>query len=898
MAEQEMAMQNKGSSKLFGVGMAASLAGSLMPQGSAQQNILMSLGQAASFAAMIPQISKLAAGGMKLQAVFGKIPSILKAIVLGIRSFAAANPILLGVTVALTGLFALWKKHKADVEKNRANETAMFGLSKKGAEELGVQYTTITDKMKAVRDEQKLMADNAKAKFESYSSSGITGINLTIKQLKELKNSVKSDMPEMLATLNNLDSSNVNQWATNLKAQMIAAGKSVQDANNLIYALIESSNKAGMGVSALTNKAFTAIQDKGTAAAFTIKTLANNFDKVTEIDSKAFASNVDTAVSSIDAALNSFIGTKDAAGKTVDEAEALQKIYTQMEDSGVKNKQLSSDVLATIQKERPELAAILNSSDTIGGMYAKWRLYLQGVKIDLSNISSAQAETLSKFIAALDDAGKAALELNANGTPKVDGLKEAATALKSLQDQYTKANKAAKAADVSTSGLNKAQIKAINDEIKAIRKRAEEKKKALQDSLNSENTQLELQKLQLDYQSALARGDKDAAMQAQLSIKQLTKQYEVQNAMDRIDKNAQKEEDVQQAILDKDQAYKDALAAKAATAGKSADKITGQIKTITDIGNELARIAQNQSLGQNINQDLTNVLQDIAKAAKGDPKVLEAYGKYLERTDTGKKDKNKNPIYEYKKDKSGNYIPLAVTRVGRGELLPGPAQDVLKTLSDSMAKYATDITGGVTLKQIADILLKGKVPETGLGKNSIKVTSTTQSDGRGGTTKTTYVSPTDLYNSGVSTAVGTVFPDKDGVKWKVSGNATAATGYQLPVTRMALGGNIRRAANGVSGIMGSQPYLVGERGPELFVPSSGGQIIPNNILGARYNVPSNTITGIKGGANNSYNNNVYNIDIALNGTNVTADDVMRKFKAELALVNAREGRIRTVGGQV
>jgi hypothetical protein len=34
----------------------------------------------------------------------------------------------------------------------------------------------------------------------------------------------------------------------------------------------------------------------------------------------------------------------------------------------------------------------------------------------------------------------------------------------------------------------------------------------------------------------------------------------------------------------------------------------------------------------------------------------------------------------------------------------------------------------------------------------------------------------------------------------------------------------------------------------------------------------------------------------LNGTNVTADDIMRRFKAELALINAKEGRVRTVGG--
>jgi hypothetical protein len=46
----------------------------------------------------------------------------------------------------------------------------------------------------------------------------------------------------------------------------------------------------------------------------------------------------------------------------------------------------------------------------------------------------------------------------------------------------------------------------------------------------------------------------------------------------------------------------------------------------------------------------------------------------------------------------------------------------------------------------------------------------------------------------------------------------------------------------------------------------------------------------------SSSNIVYNIDIDLNGTNVTADDIMRKFKSELALINAKEGRVRTLGG--
>ena len=111
-----------------------------------------------------------------------------------------------------------------------------------------------------------------------------------------------------------------------------------------------------------------------------------------------------------------------------------------------------------------------------------------------------------------------------------------------------------------------------------------------------------------------------------------------------------------------------------------------------------------------------------------------------------------------------------------------------------------------------------------------------------------------------------------------------------------MGGYVKRAANGITGMTGSQPYLVGERGPELFVPSSGGQIIPNNILGASYNIPSGRIGNISGMGNSSSSNIVYNIDIDLNGTNVTADDIMRRFKSELALINAKEGRTRNLGG--
>ena len=53
------------------------------------------------------------------------------------------------------------------------------------------------------------------------------------------------------------------------------------------------------------------------------------------------------------------------------------------------------------------------------------------------------------------------------------------------------------------------------------------------------------------------------------------------------------------------------------------------------------------------------------------------------------------------------------------------------------------------------------------------------------------------------------------------------------------------------------------------------------------------MNGISGSASSS--NCVYNVNIALNGTNVSVDEVVMRFKQELSRMGAKEGRIKTVG---
>jgi hypothetical protein len=113
-----------------------------------------------------------------------------------------------------------------------------------------------------------------------------------------------------------------------------------------------------------------------------------------------------------------------------------------------------------------------------------------------------------------------------------------------------------------------------------------------------------------------------------------------------------------------------------------------------------------------------NALNDIAKAAKSDPKVLEAYGQFLDRKDTGKKDKQGNPIFEYNKDAQGNFLPGKMNeeylrktggrgRIPAGVVPEGSALTELKQLSKGMSDFAEKITGGKTLSDIYDILDKG-----------------------------------------------------------------------------------------------------------------------------------------------------------------------------------------------
>jgi TP901 family phage tail tape measure protein len=808
-----------------------------------------------------------------------------------------------GAVITAIGLAVFaYKKWQKQVEETRREHVMLNGITEKGAKEAGISYKNVANSIKDVREQFKLQQQQGISAYESSTGSGIQGLTLTIAQLKELKKTAKETMPELVGTFDSLDVSKVNDLATNLKAQFIAAGMSAQDATNKIYAIIEASNKVGQGIGAITSTAFTAITDKGSAAEAIVKNLMNSLQDIQNVDPKAFASNIDTVISSLDAATAALVGTKDAQGNTIDQATAMTMQWEKLVKLGATSAQLGEKGLENLKKERPELASILKSTDTVAGMYAKWRVLLAGVNIDLKNITSEQAMGIAAYEQALSLAADAA-KSNDNATGAL-GTANAAT--KTLTDDIKKGENAVKKYSNTEAGLSKARIKAIQDEIKAIRDRADEKKKALRATVESENTELELQKLKLEAQSALARGDRDAYEAANISIAQLTKETQLKKAEDKIDANAKKEEAAKQAILDADQAKKDAAASAVTSYQNGVTSKTETLSQINSIKDLLAQLA--------IDKIENDKLKDPNKKAEGQ-KALDGRLQTIVQTLEKSADAVQKAFPEYvdSKTNKGKLAAGGGSYVGRTFVTSAPGEgnqafaklvnEVQGGAEKNFNKLSSEIRGGASLGDVVRAM-GGKVDKS-VKLETSDVTSIIKSNQGSSSGYLKDMTKDDgSLEDGVRTAIIVERKLKRGDQFTYAGVTYNVTdGYDSVLKKPRA---VRAKALG-GPVVAGQTYAVNDRINALgtqqegfmpFTPKVSGIVYPNAATMPRYDIASGQVTGMRGGVNSSYNNNTYSINIALNGTNVTADDVMRRFKAEMALVHAKEGRTKTVGGMI
>jgi len=901
-------------------GMASSMAGMAMMMGG--QQIGGTIGSGMGFAGMAMQMAPLLpmltkartsiagmGGALKALGSFG--PKILIALRAGIA--ALMGPLGL-VSLALGGLFMLWKRYREEQAQNRKEEILSNGITKKGAQEAGIRYNNMSNSIADVNAQLELTRAKGKAAFENLNSAGVQGLSLTIAELKKAIKEAKASQKELVEGFSNAGSGSastqekqkiVNEMATNLKAQFVAAGMSAQQATNKIFAIIKASKNADMAFNAISSKGFTEIIDKTTAATSMVEKLnkkmaetklvqasGGGYKAESSFKGEALGNALSNTTAAIDANMKALVGTKDAMGNVIDEATAYKMTIDDINSKTGSTNTLTKEQIESLKETHPALQEILNTTDTTASAFAKWRIVLSGVRADLKHITAEEAIAIAQFEEGLNSAIEAQEKTGAGV------LGKSQTIINKLQLQIGKGLAAQQKAHNQAMGNIEDEIKAIDKKIKKIQEEADAKIKAIEDEQKANDFNANMQQLQIENQDALAKGDMAGAALTQIKIRQLADQRQKELAINAIREKEAKEIDAlnkkKEGLAAKQEASAKRLAALQEAAAKTQIRLD-KIKTY--------QLEYENLLKEKANINLMAEGKDKEEAIKAFRGNLGALGQNLSKDATGKdsalasmvKDIFQGTMIGSKGESLAGKISTTYNGRPVTSYVPGIADaKVGAAANDISLKAAESIKGGATLYDVM-LAVRGQGKDGGWSKASAIPVPTNYDKYKtrdGGIL-------TDPAKVQIATELGL---QKDqyfkylGKTYRVYDPTQGSR-----IIRQAKGGPVFGAGSATSdsipAMLSNGEYVINAKSASAYGYQNLDTInrMAQGGLAVRYDIPSgskikaNMATG--GVANSSQT--VYNVNIELNGTNVTVDDVMNKFDQRMRNVNATMGRVVT-----
>ena len=601
-------MPQMGMGAQMGIGMGGMMAGSMIG-GPAGMGIMLATN-------MLPMLAGLKGLG-------GLLPTVTKlAGVLGRLTIPGA---FIGALFGVGKVLLDIKKNAEDV--GEANRLA-FGGTQESFASVGItKFKTLSDRLKEVNEQIELNKAKAQSAYEAYTKGGPTGITLSIAELNEAIENAKKNQTEYIEAFNNIDSSGVNKYAADLKAQFVAMGLSASEASNQIFAMIKASEKAGQALSAVTTTDFRNVIDQTTALTRLFENLAKA-STIENFNAEEFAAGLDTLINSVIAYQEGLIGTKDALDpkNIIDSAEALRITMEKITKINGANNKLSVDQINKLKEQNTVYASILSNLESTASITAKILLYnneLAGV-VNLSAMSSKDAVDMAKDLASVQE-GLNQITEGTNNNP-----------LEFLAGPISRANNAAKGYAASIKSAQKQdedyysnKIKAIDLEIKKIREAADARRKALQEQQDAESYATEIKKLQIEYQNKLAAGDMAGAAQAQLNIQQLTKEKQTRDAIAAITKKEEEDLKKKEAEKEKIRAQEDRFKKGVQSAVAKSAEESANLAKLTSIRDEIEKLTiQSRVPGADktiIQKQIANILMGLKDGSRQEK---EMYGQY------------------------------------------------------------------------------------------------------------------------------------------------------------------------------------------------------------------------------------------------------------------------------
>jgi hypothetical protein len=617
------------------------------------------------------------------------------------------------------------------------------------------------------------------------------------------------------------------------------------------------------------------------------------------LSAEDLGNSISNATAALDVNLNKLMKTKDENGKIITQQEAISQILDDINKKEGSKATITQGQIEALKKTHPELAAILNTSDNVAGMYSKWRLLLAGVRTDLSKITSEQAQALAAFEAALDTSITSAEQSTSGSGIAFKSQKSIAALQKLIAAGGQKASSIAQ----KTQDQIKEEIKLIDKKIDKINEEADARKKALEAAQSKENLALEIQKAQLEYADKMAAGDMAGAAQAQLKIKQLLNERESQKAINAVEEDRAKREKELIAKREKLQAQSDKTAQNLTNAQNRAGVATERMNKVDQYQNEYERLIKEQT---RLNIVLEKNPTDKKALADQDALVRGPLGDLAKQISADAKGSDKVLSAELKKIFTGTLIDA------NGKSLAGSmTRDYQTGGSQLSSPYYKPGVADAALKQDSAAALAGARAITGSGGKTLTdlYNAYTGTGVQGSTTKATAVEiPLDSKYGGNTNKGGLetwakeqiIMSNKlkDGQYFKYNGQ-TYKVGPKRSAIRQKWGGGQFASGdmlqvNDRINSMGVQMEGIGT----FIKPNFSGKIYPNAATMPRYDVPSySTSNGIKqGGANSSNSNVTINATLNFGESPKNGRELWKEFKQIAKAEGAKVGENIVIGG--
>jgi len=642
-------------------------------------------------------------------------------IIASIARFAKAfGPIGAAIATVVSGLM-IYKKFQD------AKQDASMGLSMtaKAAEQAGIKYFDLNAEMKAAIENRKLLS--AAAKGGEGLEVGLPGIAMSVKDMKQAKEEGKK-LKDFIESLNRSEGFDETlRLVNNQKAQFIAAGMSVEEANKKVYGALANSERNGDTFRILSDKTFAGISDKANAASFAVGNLINTLNKGagTVNFAKEVGEGFEGLINIFDLTTKALIGTKDEAGNVIDEFAAYKQVMTDFQNIyGDKlSKPIGEEAYNDLARSNQLLGEITTKADSVEGILAKWTLFSAGFAANLQKVDSDLAIRLAGFTSALQGAVTDLGE--AGGTATTFATVE--TALEKLQKTINKTSAASQRAANAAQRNAQEELKLISKKIKLIDDEKNKKLESLRATQEASNYALELQKLQIEYADAISRGDMATATRAQLDIDQLTLNRQSELAQKAVEDAAAK---LKAPLEKKATGIQDKSDARANAASLASDNASAAKEVVSVIEGYQKRY--NQLAVEQVNIQLLPPEEQRAAQKEVDRKLL-ALIKEIQKSGTGNSLSAKTVRDGFAKyfTESGKAIELQTTSMSYVGSTLTEVKTINKKILESfqldakaVEAQALAITGGVKLNKLRDDLvaqLARYMPNTpyGTAKNEV-----------------------------------------------------------------------------------------------------------------------------------------------------------------------------------